>query len=260
VRLAIPSSGPLFDGHFPGRPILPAVALLDRTVRLLAAAGARPALRGIPSLRLRRPVAPGDVLDLVAPAPAPDGRARFEVRRAAESVADGVVLLGEPSTPLAVGPGADGPATGGRRPARGSVELVDLLPHRQPMRMVAAIEGEAEDGLECTARLPAGSAFNDGGTAPALVALEMAAQTAALFEALRRVRDGGPSGARIGYLVGARDVAFGRARLTVGAAHRASVRLSGMALPLCNYVFEVTAEGAVVASGTLSTWITATAA
>lgn len=260
MRLEIPSSGPLFEGHFPGRPILPAVALLDRTVRALAASGAPEALRGVANLRLRRPIAPGDVLDLESPAPSPDGRARFEVHRAAEVVADGVLFLGEPLSPLAAGPIVAGSRAGGWRPASQSPNLDELLPHRPPMRMVETIEGEAEDGLECGARLGAGSAFDSGGTAPALVAIEMAAQTAALFEALRRRREGGPAGARLGYLVGARDVEFSCARVPVGESLRVAVRLSAMALPLSNYLFQVAREGVVVASGTLSTWITATAA
>lgn len=255
MRLEIPSSGPLFEGHFPGRPILPAIALLDRALHALAAAGGPAALRGLPSLRLRRPVSPGDVLDLQARELAPDGRARFEVRRADDLVADGVVLPGEPSSAIA----AALPSRGWR-PAAGSVDLTDLLPHRPPMRMVEGIETEADDGIECAARLPAGSAFDSNGTAPALIALEMAAQTAAAFEALRRFRDTGKASARIGYLVGARDVVFGRARVPVGEAFRAVVRLSGIALPLSTYAFEVAWEEEVVASGTLSTWLTATAA
>ncbi|HUD71594.1 MAG TPA: hypothetical protein VMQ62_06490 [Dongiaceae bacterium] len=255
MRLEIPSSGSLFEGHFPGRPILPAVALLDRTVRALAATGAPEGLRGVANLRLRRPVAPGDRLDLEAAAPGPDGRARFEVRRAAEAVADGVVLLGGPFSPIAAGS-----PTRGRRPADGSPDLDALLPHRPPMRMVESIEAEAEDGLECRARIAAGSAFDSSGTAPALVGLEMAAQTAALFESLRRRRAGGPAGALLGYLVGARDVQFACTRMPVGESLRATVRLSAIALPLCHYAFEVARPGEVVASGTLSTWITSTAA
>jgi predicted hotdog family 3-hydroxylacyl-ACP dehydratase len=254
VRLEIPSSGSFFEGHFPGRPILPAVALLDLALRALVTAGSPPALRGIANLRLRRPVTPGDVLDLQARAPAPEGGIRFEIRRPDENVADGVVLLGESSAIAAGAPARD------LRPAPGSPDLDDLLPHRPPMRMVETIESETDDGVECAARVPAGSAFDSGGTAPVLVALEMAAQTAALFEALRRLRETGQAGARIGYLVGARDVGFGRARVPVGQAFRAAVRLSGMALPLSTYAFEVAQEGEVVASGTLSTWLKPTAA
>lgn len=262
MRLEIPASGPLFEGHFPGRPILPAVALLDQTVRALAGAAA---LHGIENLRLRRPVLPGDVLDLEAPglvAPtllepgaACFGHVRFDVRRESERVANGVILVGGPFTPIASRPAVPRPRTGDPAP-----RLDTLLPHRPPMRMIEAIEAETGDGLECSARIPVGSAFDSAGTAPALVALEMAAQTAALFEALRRTREGGPAGARLGYLVGARDVVLGRDRLPVGATHRAAIRLSAAALPLSSYAFEVSREGEVVASGTLSTWITATAA
>jgi predicted hotdog family 3-hydroxylacyl-ACP dehydratase len=253
MRLEIPSSGLLFEGHFPGRPILPAVALLDRALQVMVAPGSSPGLRGLANLRLRRPVLPGDVLDLQARPPAPDGRARFEVRRADEVVADGVVILGEPASPIAAGPsGLDW------RPAAGSPHPADLLPHRPPMRMVEAIEGKADGGLACTARVPRGCAFDSGGTAPALVALEMAAQTAAAFEALRRLKDSAQANARIGYLVGARDVRFGITRVPVGEGLRAAVRLSGLALPLSTYSFEVAREQEVVASGTLSTWITAT--
>lgn len=273
MRLEIPASGPLFEGHFPGRPILPAVALLDRTVRALAGTAApagATALRGIANLRLRRPVLPGDVLDvetpdrvaplLVAQGPAAPGaaglgRIRFDVRRESERVSDGVVLFGGTFAPI-----ASRLSVGRQRRSDPSPRLDTLLPHRPPMRMVEAIEAESGDGLACSARIPAGSAFDTDGAAPALVALEMAAQTAALFEALRRVRDGGSAGARLGYLVGARDVGFGRATLPVGAAHRAAVRLAAAALPLSSYTFEVSREGEVVASGTLSTWITATAA
>lgn len=258
MRLEIPSSGSFFEGHFPGRPILPAVALLDRAIHAMAASGAELSLRRLANLRLRRPVAPGDVLDLEARAPGPDGRARFEVRRADAVVADGIVLLGEPSSAAGGTTGSDW------RPAAGSPDPADLLPHRPPMLMIEAIEEEADGGVACVARLPRGNVFDTGGTAPALVALEMAAQTAAVFEALRRYRDTLQEGPRIGYLVGARDVEFGRARVPVGEALRAAVRVSGMALPLSTYAFEVARrdedarQGEVVASGTLSTWLTTT--
>jgi len=195
--IEIPSSGPLYEGHFPRRPILPGVGLLDLALRTLAS-GASPALRGITTLRLRRPVAPGDVLELDVQAFAPDGRVRFEVRRAAEVVANGVVLLGVPSsetgaaTPPREPPPAAGRATLARGPrqASGVPVLDDLLPHRPPMRFVEEIVTETDGGVVCAVRVPERSAFSAGGSAPALVALEMAAQSAATFEALHRFREG----------------------------------------------------------------------
>jgi predicted hotdog family 3-hydroxylacyl-ACP dehydratase len=268
LSIKIPSSGPLYEGHFPGRPILPGVGLLDLALGALAAAGASPTLREIVGLRLRRLVAPGEHLELEVKAFDPDGRVRLEVRRAAEVVASGVVVLGGPPS----GTGAAAPArelpsgagsaprAGGPRRASGVPDLDDLLPHRPPMRFVEGIETETDGGVVCAVRVPAGSAFSAGGFAPALVALEMAAQSAAVWEALRRFREAGVAGARVGYLVGARDVRFARARVPAGETLFAAVRLSGISLPLCTYAFDVALGSEVVASGTMSTWLTATGA
>lgn len=249
--LEIPSSGPLYEGHFPGRPILPGVGLLDLALRSMTT-GASPALRGIATLRLRRPVAPGDVLELDAQTLDSGDRVRFEVRRAAEVVANGVVTLGVPSSRIAA-PGRERPAA-----VRAFPDLDDLLPHRPPMRFVEEIVEETDGGTVCAVRVPERSAFNTEGSAPALVALEMAAQSAAIFEALHRFRQTGATGPRVGYLVGARDVHFARERVPAGETLFSTVRLSGIALPLCNYAFDIALGSEVVASGTVSTWLTAT--
>jgi len=253
--IAVPPSGPLYEGHFPEHPILPGIGLLDLAHRALAAAGASPALREIAVLRLRRLVSPGESLELEVKALDVGGRIRFEVRRAAEIVANGVVVLGEPPPGL--------PRTAPiRPPQRAAVpsDLDELLPQRPPMRFVEGIEEETDDGITCRVRVPERSAFTEGGSAPAIVALEMAAQSAAVFEALRRSREAEGRGARIGYLVGARDVRFSRERVPAGMTLFAAVRLSGIAPPLSTYFFEVADGSKVVASGTVSTWLTATAA
>ncbi len=255
LPIAVPSSGPLYEGHFPGRPILPGIGLLDLALRALAATGTSPALREIAALRLRRLVAPGDALELEVTALDRDGRARLEVRRAAEVVANGVVVLGEPSP----GTGRAAPPRESRR-ASGVPDLDDLLPHRPPMRFVEGIEMEMDDRLVCAVRVPERSAFAEAGSAPALVTLEMAAQSAAVLEALLRFRETRVPGVRVGYLVGARDVRFARARVPAGETLFAAVRLSGIALPLCTYTFDVAQGSEVVASGTVSTWLTATGA
>ena len=268
LPFVVPSSGPLFEGHFPGRPVLPGVGLLDLALRALAAAGASPTLREIAALRLRRLVAPGEHLELEVEAFDPDGRVRLEVRRADEVVANGVVVLGEPSPRAEFAAPARQPPSGAGRVARagrprrasGVPDLDDLLPHRPPMRFVEGIATETDEGVVCAVRVPERSAFNAGGFAPALVALEMAAQSAAVFEALSRFHEAGDVGARVGYLVGARDVRFARARVPAGETLFASVRLLEIALPLCAYAFDVARGSDVVTSGTVSTWLTATGA
>jgi len=252
LAIAVPPAGPLYEGHFPERPILPGIGLLDLACRALAAAGASPALREIAALRLRRLVSPGESLELEVKALDPGGRVRLEVRRAAEIVASGVVVLGEPPP----GPPRTAPVRSPRRAAAPS-DLDEILPQRPPMRFVEGIEAETDDGVTCAVRVPERSAFTEGGSAPALVALEMAAQSTAVFEALRRSRKAEGRGARIGYLVGARDVRFSRARVPAGETLFAAVRLSGVAPPLSTYAFEVTDGSEVVASGTVSTWLTA---
>lgn len=263
--IEVPASGALYEGHFPGRPILPGVGLLDLALRAMAS-GASPSLRGIATLRLRRFVAPGDLLDLEAQEISPDGLTRLELSRGADIVANGVVLIGEPSSGTAAAapsaeplPGAwrATPAGGPRRTSR-LPDLDDLLPHRPPMRFVEGIAAETDDEVVCAVRVPERSAFSEKGSAPALVALEMAAQSAAVSEALRRIRETGGEGPRVGYLVGARDVRFARARLPADETLFAAVRVSGVALPLCTYAFEVARWSVVLASGTVSTWLTAT--
>ena len=267
IPLEIPASGTLFEGHFPGRPILPGVGLLDLALRALPAGPGTAGLRAVDLLRLRSIVVPGERLALEATPPGPDGEVRLEVRRGSEVVASGTLKLGDPGGPSPVG-GATAGAAGVPSAAAGVPHLDRLLPHRATMRLVAAVESEPDDGIVCAARVPAGSPFAANGTAPALVAIEMAAQAAAVFEALRRFRaSGGESdsaidaaGPRIGYLVGARGVRFLAARIPAGAACQVAIHLAGLAGPLSTYRFDVDRGGDPVAVGSVSTWITATAA
>lgn len=62
-RVAIPPDHPAFDGHFPGRPILPGVAQLDLVLGLLTRAlGAPVTLRRIRRLKFSSTVTPGTTL------------------------------------------------------------------------------------------------------------------------------------------------------------------------------------------------------
>ena len=244
VALAIPSSGPVFDGHFPGRPILPGVAALGMIASTLG--GGRP-LSGVRSVRFRDPLGPGMTLDLDAVA-LDEHAVRFDARASGRLVLNGRLAFEAPSA-------APARFTVATRQARGVPPLERLLLHRGPARLVRAVAGEAEDGATCVARIPAGSGLAAGNAAPALAAIEAAAQTAAVWEALRRLRQGEDEGIRLGYLVALRDIELHAATVPVEVDLFATVRLEAAVPPLAHYAIEVVTEGELVASGTIGTWI-----
>jgi 3-hydroxyacyl-[acyl-carrier-protein] dehydratase len=71
---AIRATDDYFAGHFPGEPVMPGVLQLEALAQALciliaesfpeAAAGKRPAFAGMEDVRFRRPVRPGDLLEL----------------------------------------------------------------------------------------------------------------------------------------------------------------------------------------------------
>lgn len=78
----VPSDHPAFAGHFPGRPIVPGVLLLDR---LLAAVG-RPC--DIAQAKFLSPVGPGETVEF-SWAPQASGPLRFDITSAGRLVATG---------------------------------------------------------------------------------------------------------------------------------------------------------------------------
>jgi 3-hydroxymyristoyl/3-hydroxydecanoyl-(acyl carrier protein) dehydratase len=228
----VPAASPLFAGHFPGHPILPGVAQLAMVERVLGP------LSGVRNVKLRRPVSPGDRLDLRIAGPREDGAARFELSQVGKMVGSGIVLLSQET----VG--------GDLHPAREAEGLAaDLLPHTPPARLVRGVIEASEDAAVCAAEVPTDHPLVMDGRCPSFLGIEAAAQAAAVLEALGR-KDGAP-GPRIGYLVGIREARFAAPSLPAGQPFEVSARLQGGAFPLSLY--EVTAAGAV--TGTISTYI-----
>lgn len=95
MPLPIPADHPAYAGHFPGRPILPGVVLLDAALHALAARGgvqAGPAQ--LKSAKFLSPVLPGEALTLHY-AESPAGGFRFEIRCGERGVASGAVVFSQ---------------------------------------------------------------------------------------------------------------------------------------------------------------------
>jgi 3-hydroxymyristoyl/3-hydroxydecanoyl-(acyl carrier protein) dehydratase len=248
ASIAVPADGPLFEGHFPGHPILPGIAELALVAAALAPGGSADEVSSIPFLRFRGLVLPAQRLD-VSSVPRSGGGVRFEVRRAGEVVANGALAFGEAEAPDHAGSAV------ASRPVRGVAPIRELIPHRPPMLFVERVLGEAEDGATCLCRVPAACALVSGGTTPAFVALEAAAQTAAVWEALRRSRaTGGPS-VRMGYLVSLKEVVLRRPAVPADAELIATVRLVAEIAPLTTYAVDVAVEGGLALTGTIGTYL-----
>ena len=257
ATLAIPAGGPWFEGHFPGRPILPGVAELALAIAALRKETGKPLpLRGIAFARLRLLVLPGDRLELSARestgAAGDTGRLRFDLKRDGALVANGEFMVGTPlraeAAPAIVA--RSSPGDPGTAPEA-------LLPHHPPMRFLTSILWQDAETLDGTACIPNRCALVSDGSAPTVAAIEAAAQAAAAWEALlRRHRQGGTA-PRVGYLVAMRDVDFFTDRIPADKSLLVAIHLEAASPPLTHYRFEVSLEGLLLVRGSIGTFLAA---
>lgn len=87
--LPLPAPHPATEGHFPGRPILPGVVLLDEALRIIAGSTGLDATRWrISSVKFLSPTAPGESLHLEHERLA-SGAIRFTIFSGERTVATG---------------------------------------------------------------------------------------------------------------------------------------------------------------------------
>jgi len=90
LPLAIPADHPAFAGHFPGRPIVPGVVLLDHAQHAIEmATGLR--LAGVAVAKFLSPVGPAEALSVAFEQV--DAGVRFQVAAADRQVANGRFML-----------------------------------------------------------------------------------------------------------------------------------------------------------------------
>ena len=95
----IPADHPAFDGHFPGRPILPGVALIAEAMAALERATTTEAEGWIlESAKFASPVSPGTRLAISHREEA-SGRVRFEIRADGRLVASGAFARRDRASP-----------------------------------------------------------------------------------------------------------------------------------------------------------------
>ena len=100
MEFTIGHDHPSLPGHFPGRPVVPGVVVLDRVVAALERAhGPLPPLR-LPQVKFLQPLLPGEAARIrFEPVATADGgrRWRFRVLRGDTVLASGEVVAGSPA-------------------------------------------------------------------------------------------------------------------------------------------------------------------
>ena len=103
--LEFPPEHPALRGHFPGNPVVPAVALLDEVLHQASSIDSRAAATSSPrwkisSAKFYRPLRPGEPLALELERQA-DGNVRFKLSSAGTLIAQGLLLCASGGTAAA---------------------------------------------------------------------------------------------------------------------------------------------------------------
>jgi 3-hydroxyacyl-[acyl-carrier-protein] dehydratase len=92
MRFVVPPDHPCLPGHFPGRPLVPGVVILDAVLAAIEAEhGALPALR-LPQVKFLQPLRPGEGADIALERVADALRWRFRVQRGETLLASGEIV------------------------------------------------------------------------------------------------------------------------------------------------------------------------
>lgn len=211
---------PVFEGHFPGQPLLPG------WIQLALVQGLQPGSRGAARVRFRGAVQPGDELDV--------------------RVASGRFVVSGPDGPVATGSVAAAPAgpeleelAAGTDPGQ---ELPVTLPHAFRARLIERAWSAGPARARCVGRVAPEHPLASAGEVPSSVIVELGAQAAATT-----ARDGDAPGR----VVAIKAAHWEHERVAADEELTVEAALVEDAAPLRNYAFRVPGHGA----GLVSVWI-----
>lgn len=90
MQFSIPSDHPSLPGHFPGRPIVPGVLVLEQVLGAIEAAQGPLGAMRLPQVKFVQPLLPGESADLILIGESP--RWKFRVERDHTLIASGEVV------------------------------------------------------------------------------------------------------------------------------------------------------------------------
>ena len=90
MQFSIPHDHASLPGHFPGRPIVPGVVLLERVLEAIELTHAPLGTLRMPQVKFMQPLLPGELAEVVLEGEAP--RWRFRVMRDAALLASGEII------------------------------------------------------------------------------------------------------------------------------------------------------------------------
>jgi 3-hydroxymyristoyl/3-hydroxydecanoyl-(acyl carrier protein) dehydratase len=93
MPFSIDPDHPCLAGHFPGRPVVPGVVVLEHVLEAIEAANGPVGAVRLPQVKFLRPLLPGQMAEIEIDTASPD-HWRFRVRHGGELVASGDVARG----------------------------------------------------------------------------------------------------------------------------------------------------------------------
>ncbi|UHQ20359.1 hypothetical protein LVB87_04140 [Lysobacter sp. KIS68-7] len=91
MQFAVPPDHPSLPGHFPGRPVVPGVVVLERVMEAIEAGHGPLGAMRLPQVKFVQPLLPGETAEVVLEGEGP--RWRFRVLRDGATIASGEVAL-----------------------------------------------------------------------------------------------------------------------------------------------------------------------